>query len=281
MRMRTKTRDKPNLKSSTTGLKAWLYFLEDNYTINNMRTIASVAAPILIFFILLFAYTKIAGPIPFSVTSVTTTKSDTFNVTGEGMVAAKPDIATLSVGILAQASTVKAAQDQINSNINRVSEAVKKLGVEQKDIQTQNYQINPTYDFQGSTQRISGYSASTNLSIKVRKIDQINQVIDEATANGANQVGNISFDVDEKAKLQNEAREKAVAEARKKAESAAKIAGFRLGRMVNYSESFDGGPGPIQLRTLAVPGGGEKVNTTIEPGSSEIKVVVTLSYEIL
>ncbi|MBI2196657.1 SIMPL domain-containing protein [Candidatus Daviesbacteria bacterium] len=246
-----------------------------------MRTIATVAAPILIFFFLLFAYTKIAGPIPFSVTSVTTTKTDTFNVTGEGFVAAKPDIATLNVGIQAQGSTVKAAQDQINAAINKVAEAIKKLGVEQKDIQTQNYQINPNYDFQGPTQRITGYSASTNLSIKVRKIDLVNQVIDEATANGANLVGSISFDVDDKAKVENEARQKAVETAKKKAENAAKIAGFRLGRLVNYSENFGGGPEPILLRAMAAPGGGEKPDTSIEPGSSEIKVVVTLSYEIL
>lgn len=255
-----------------------------------MKPIVTLLAPILVFFILLFLYTKIAGPIPFSVNSITTTKSDTFNVTGEGTVAAKPDIATLTVGISAEALTVKAAQDQVNLNINKVSEAIKKLGVEEKDIQTQNYQINPNYDFQGSTQRITGYSASTNLSIKVRKIDLINQVIDEATANGANQVGSISFDVDDepvgsqtlstKTKLENEARQKAVAAARKKAEDAAKIAGFRLGRIVNYSEGFDGGPVPMPLRAMSAPGGGEKLDTAIEPGSSEIKVVVTLSYEL-
>ncbi len=245
-----------------------------------MKFIATLLAPILAFFLLLFLYTKIAGPIPFSVSSITTTKSDTFNVTGEGTVVAKPDIATLSVGISAQASTVKSAQDQINSAINRVSEAIKKLGVEQKDIQTQNYQINPNYDFQGSTQRITGYSASTDLSIKMRNIDLVNQVIDEATANGANQVGSISFDVDDRTKLENEARQKAVAAAKKKAQDAAGIAGFRLGKIVNYSEGFDGGPQPIPLRTIAAPGGGEKLDTAVEPGSSEIRIVVTLSYEI-
>ena len=244
------------------------------------RSIATLIAPIIIFFILLFIYTKIAGPIPFSVNSITTTKSDTFNVSGEGTVAAKPDIATLNVGIQAQSSTVKAAQDQINSAINKVSEAIKKLGVDQKDIQTTNYNINPNYDFQGNIQRITGYSASTNLTIKVRNIDLVNQVIDEATANGANQVGGISFDVDDKSKLEDEARQKAVAAAKKKAESAAKIAGFKLGRMVNYSENFEGGLRPIPLRISAGAPEVQKLETAVEPGSSEIKVIVTLSYEI-
>lgn len=243
-----------------------------------MRSVATAAVPLFIFFILLFIYTKVAGPIPFSVSSVTTTKTDTFNVTGEGSVAAKPDIATLTVGIQAQGANVKTAQDQINATINKVAEAIKKLGVDQKDIQTTNYNINPTYDYQGSTQRITGYSASTNLSIKVRNIDLVNQVIDQATANGANQVGAINFDVDDKSKLEDEARQKAVALAKKKAESAAKIAGFKLGRMVNYSENFEGVPRPIPM-AIGAPEA-QKLETAVEPGSSEIKVVVTLSYEI-
>lgn len=245
-----------------------------------MRSIITLVTPILIFFLLLFVYTKVVGPIPFSVNSVTTTKSDTFNVTGEGSVAAKPDIATLNVGIQAQGSTVKAAQDQINATINKVAEAIKKLGVEQKDIQTTNYNINPNYDFQGNIQRITGYSASTNLTIKVRNIDLVNQVIDQATGSGANQVGGISFDVDDKTKVENEARQKAVAAAKTKAESAAKIAGFKLSRLVNYSENFEGGPRPIPLRMSVGAPDAEKLETAVEPGSSEIKVVVTLSYEI-
>lgn len=237
-------------------------------------------AVLVAFFVLLFIYTKVVGPIPFSVNSITTTKSDTFNVTGEGKVLMKPDVATLSIGISAQGNTVKAAQDQINAAINRVSEAIKKLGVDGKDIQTTNYNINPTYDYQSGSQRITGYSASTNLSIKVRNIDLVNQIIDAATANGANQVGGISFEVDDKSKVENEAREEAVETAKKKAESAAKIAGFRLGRIVNYSESFGGEPRPIPFRTSVGAPAAEQLETAVEPGSSEIRVVVTLSYEI-
>ena len=245
-----------------------------------MRSLATFIVPILAFFVLLLVYTKSFGPIPFSVDSITTAKTDTFNVSGEGVVVAKPDMVILVVGIQAQTSTVKAAQDQINSTINKVASSIKELGVEQKDIQTTNYNINPTYDYTSGSQRITGYSASTNLSIKVRSIDLISQVIDSATVNGANQVGGISFDVDDKSKLEDEARQKAVAAAKKKAESAAKIAGFRLGRMVNYSESFDSS-GPQLLRMAAgAPVEGVSLKTSVEPGSSEIKVIVTLSYEI-
>ena len=233
------------------------------------------------FFILLFTFTKLFGPIPFAVTSVTTTKSDTFNVVGEGKVSIPPDVALINVGVQAQASTVKEAQEQLNSNINRVSEAIKKLGIDQKDIQTTNYSISPNYDFRSGSQKITGYMTSSNLSIKIRQIDKVSEVIDEATASGANQVGGISFEVDDKVKAENEARQKAVDEAKRKAEQAAKIAGFKLGRIINYNENFGGFPIPMPLRAMSAGAVEESTPTQVEPGSSEITVTVTLSYEIL
>lgn len=235
---------------------------------------------ILSFFVILFVYTKLAGSFPFSVSSVVTQKTTTFDVTGEGKVTTKPDIATVTVGISAQAQGVRAAQDQINSIINKVTQALKQDGVDSKDIQTSNYNIHPTYDYTGGSQRITGYSANTNILIKVRNLDNVNNVIDTATANGANQISGISFDVDDKTKAQDEARQKAVSEAKKKAAEASKIAGFKLGRIINYSENFQGSPRPIPLAAEALTKAVGGTPTQIEPGTSEIVVDVTLSYEI-
>lgn len=230
------------------------------------------------FFVLLFSFTKIFGPIPFSVNSVTTSKSSTFDVTGEGKVTASPDIALVTVGIVANGQTVKQAQDQVNSTINKVSDAVKKLGVDSKDIKTTNYSINPTYDYSNG-QKITGYSANTNLLIKVKQLEKTNSVIDIATANGANQVGGISFDINDRTKLENEARQKAVDEAKKKAGDASRIAGFKLGRIINYSENPQG-IGPVPLRAMAADKAIGGAPTQVEPGLSDIVVSVTLSYEI-
>lgn len=233
-----------------------------------MRILLLPAVWLASFFILLFIYTKLFGPVPFSVNSVTTTKSTTFDVVGEGKISVIPDVANISVGARAQAQTVKEAQDQINSVINKVSEALKKEGIDSKDIQTTNYNIQPNIDYSEGSQRIKGYIAQTTLSIKVRDIAKANNVIDVATKNGANEVSGINFEVDDKERAENQAREKAVSDAKRKAEAASKITGFRLGRIVNYSENFGGGPRPIPLKTQ------------IEVGSSEIVVTVTLSYEI-
>lgn len=234
----------------------------------------------IIFFLLLFLYTKWAGPISFSVNSITTTKNETFNVFGEGKVVTTPDVAVLTVGVIANGTSVKQAQDQVNLAINKVSEAIKKTGVSEADIQTTNYGINPNYDYSNGKQRIVGYQANANLSLKVKNIDNVNKVIDEATANGANQVGNVAFEVTDQLALQNQAREKAVADAKQKAEQAAKVAGFKLGRIVNYNEDFGNTPGPMPMMRTMGNVADEKVQTNIESGSSEVVVNVTLSYEI-
>lgn len=232
------------------------------------------------FFVLLFGYIKIAGPIPFFINSVTTNKTDVFTVTGEGKVDTKPDIAFVNVGVSVTAPTVKSAQDQMNNKINQVTSAVKNLGIENKDIKTANYNIYPNTDYQNGTQKITGFTASTNLSIKIKNIDLVNQVIDVSTASGANQVGGVTFEIEEKVKVENEARSKAVQNAKEKAQQSAKIAGFSLGKIINYSEDFGNFPRPlnVSIKTMEVVDGTPQ--TAVEPGSSEVIVVVSLSYQI-
>ena len=116
--------------------------------------------------------------------------------------------------------------------------------------------------------------------IKVRQIDKVNQVIDLSTASGANQVGGINFDVDDRSKAENEARQKAVEAAKKKATDAAKIAGFKLGRIVNYSEN-QGNIRPIPVMMTDTLKETRDVSTQVETGSTDVTIIVTLSYDIL
>lgn len=244
-----------------------------------IRQILVIASTFLIFFILLFAYTKLVGPIPFQVNSVNTTKSTTFDVTGEGKASIRPDSANISAGVSASGTSVKEVQDQVNSIISKVSASIKALGIDAKDIQTSNYNVNPTYDYTSGNQKITGYSANTSLTIKVRNVADAGKVIDAATANGATNVTNLGFDSSDKSGAENEARKLAVADAKKKAENAAQIAGFRLGNLVNYNEGFSGQPRPVMMKATGGGVGGAP-ETTLEPGSNEVTVSVTLSYEI-
>lgn len=233
---------------------------------------------ILFFFVTLFAYTKLAGPIPFSVDSVTTNKSDLFTVSGEGKSSAKPDSAVVRVGVQATGQTAKTVQETMNTNINKVTDAIKKLGVADADIKTENYTVNPNIDY-AQNQRITGYSANTTITVKMKEAEKANQVIDAGISNGATQIGGVTFEVADKAKAENEAREKAVTDAKKKAENASKVADFKLGRLVNYSEdNYQGDvarPYALESKDMAVSN-----PTNLEPGTNEIKITVYLSYEI-
>lgn len=233
----------------------------------------------LTFFLLLFIYTKLAGPIPFTVNNINTNVSDTFNVTGTGKSSIAPNQAIVTAGVQARGATTEAAQNQMNSVINKVSTAVQDLGIPKSDIQTENYNINPEYDYTGGTQRITGYSGNTNLKITVKKIDQVNSVIDAATASGANVISGADFRNSDDTKAMDEAREKAVKDAEAKAKNISKIAGFKLGRIVNYQEN-GGGEGKVMPYAADRAAVGVANPTQVEPGTNEVTVTVTLSYEI-
>ncbi len=256
---------------------------------NILQNFLSVLLTLVTFFLLLFIYTAIAGPIPFSVNSVTTTKSDAFSVSGEGRVEAKPDSATIRLGVVAKGATEEAAKNNMNTSINRVLGALKDLGISEDKIKTENFNIYPEYnsvrapvtaDSPGPDQnQIAGYTGNTNLSITVETAELANQVLDAGVEAGANQVGGIDFQVKDKTESMNKARELAVADAKKKAEDAAKIAGFKLGKIINYSEGQGGGyPSPMMAK--AGDSARESAPTQVQPGTNEIMVTVTLSYEI-
>lgn len=246
-----------------------------------LRQILASAVTFLAFFILLFAYTKLAGPIPFSVNSISTQNPGGFSVTGEGKAQIKPDKATINLGVQANDVSTQTVQDQMNKNINAVTAAIKQQGIDEKDIQTAQYTINPTYDYTSGNQKITGYQGSTNVAVTVRDINNVNKVIDAATANGANQVGSPQFSNADNSSALDQARSLAIADAKKKAQSAASAAGFSLGKIINYSESQGGQPVPVPF----IAGGGVAQSkavppTQVEPGQNEVDLQVTLTYEV-
>lgn len=241
-----------------------------------MKPVIHKSAAVLFFFLCLFVYTKLAGPIPFVINS--TNKADGFQVTGEGKASVTPDKGRLTLGVRVVGATAQSVKDQMNVMINKVTEAVFALGVSDKDVKTENYSINPTYDYSGSSNpKITGYSSSTNLSVTVQDIAKVNSIIDAATAAGANQVGGVQFDNKDTTEAETEARQKAVAEAKAKAEQAAKAVGFKLGKVINYSENNTGMPG---YRSMLLNKATSDDSTQVQPGSNEIVVNVTLTYEV-
>ncbi len=234
---------------------------------------------VLFTFVCLVIFAKYFGPIPLFVNSVNTTKTDLFTVDGKGEATVIPDTASFSVGITKSSSTVKDAQDTVNNTITKITQDLKNLGVNEKDIKTTDYSVNPNYDFLNGRQNTNGYTVSANLDIKVKPIDKANKAVDISTADGANMVNGVIFTVDDATlkSLEEKARNMAIDDARQKAESIAYAAGIRLGRIVNVQENAQN-PRPIPMMA---PVGAEKTSdqTQLNPGKNSISTTVTLSYE--
>jgi uncharacterized protein YggE len=237
---------------------------------------------VIIFFVALFVYTKFVGPVPFTVNNVNTLNSTPFQAQGAGKAAAAPDTAVINLGITQSGQTVEEAQGKTNDAANKIIAGLKAAGVDEKDIKTTNYSVQPNYSAFGVSQKINSYSVTQTFEVKV-PIDQANTVVDTATSNGANLIGDISFtlsDAKEQA-LKNTARQEAVNNAKESAQGLAKASGIKLGRIVNVQESNGGDVvRPMTVALDAKAAGTEASPTNITPGQSNVEVTVTLTYEV-
>lgn len=232
----------------------------------------------------LFLYTKTAGPIPFYINSIQTTKTDLFHVSGTGKATVIPDTGVLSFAVSKTALTAQDAQQQTNLLMNKIMLALKELGIPEKNIKTTNYSVYPEYDYSLGRQAAKGYTVTQNIEVKVKPIDKANKAIDIATANGATNISQLSFTIDdeEMKNLQDQARKEAIEEAKTKASSLANNAGIHLGKVVDVSED-SGNPPPIRYDAMNMA---KSISTTdsqptqITPGESTITVTVTLSYQV-
>jgi hypothetical protein len=154
----------------------------------------------------------------------------TISVMGEGRVTAVPDISELSFGVqTGREATAQAAMQTLEKHMSAIIAAVKKQGIEAKDIQTESLWLNPAFDWKDGEQIPRGYEATQSLRVKVRDLEKIGAVLSAATAAGANQVGGINFTIDDPEELRAEARAKAIENAQKKAGTLAGQLGKTLG----------------------------------------------------
>ena len=246
---------------------------------------ATIIASVLSTFIIAAAFFKLSGPVPFSIQQTSVEKQSTFDVTGEGSATAIPNVAQVNLGITINKPSVSAAQEEANQVINSITKSLKDNGVKDENIKTQNYSVNPQYDFRNSGRTLIGYTVSANLRVKITDFAKLNQAIDSAVSLGANQVGGITFTLSDQSREQAEeqARIEAVAKAKQKAQSLSRAAGVKLGRIVNIQENAFRQPPPIfrSLEATAIDEGPDREPTQIQPGSTEVNLTVTLSYETL
>lgn len=208
----------------------------------------------------------------------------TISVFADAKVSASPDIATLSFGIATGRQTsAKAAIALVTKNMTAIIAAVKKTGVAEKDIATQSFWLNPVYDYSNGTQVPRGFEANQSLTVKVRDLDKVGDVLTAATNAGANQAGSISFSIDKPDDLKAQARAMAIEKAQAKAIVLAKALGMSLGRLTAFNEDSNyGGPVPMYAKTMAMGGGAPEADASlpVPAGEQDITSNVTLTYEL-
>jgi uncharacterized protein YggE len=217
--------------------------------------------------------------LPLSITS--STRSSELAVTGTGKVDVVPDIAYVDVGItVSSIPTVAEAQQKINTANNKITEEIKKLNISQDDIKTSNYSINPQYDPVKGTMSTNGYTGNANIRIKVRDISQVSKVVETATASGANQIMGVSYSVDDIAKYREQARTKALDNAKEEAKKLSSSLGLQIGKVTNVVENSGGVPGPMMAEKAAYGfGGAADAGANFAPGTQSIESTVTVYFD--
>lgn len=210
---------------------------------------------------------------------------DRFSVVGSGTVYAKADIANIEIGLkTGTKKTAAEATAESTDKINKITSAITGLGVEEKDIKTSNYTLNPVYNWTNNKgQELVGYEVTQVLTLKIRDLNKIGDIIAKTTEQGANQVGNISFTIDDEFTLKNQAREIAINKAKEKAVMIANQSGMKLGKVKSVVENTEPIISPIAYTNakLDMAASNESlISPEIQTGQNEIKVDVTLVYEV-
>jgi uncharacterized protein len=213
--------------------------------------------------------------------SITQTIAGTrLDISATGEVMRVPDIAIISAGVVSRAPTATAAMQDAADRMQRVIAALKRAGIEDRDIQTSNVSLNPEYRYpENQSPQLTGYTASNQLTITFRDIRTSGKILDVLVAQGANQINGPNLTLEHPEAALDEARSSAIAAGRARAELYARALGLHVVRVVSVSES--GGyampPPPAPPMMMAR---GERDSTSIQPGQQKLQVNVAMTFEL-
>lgn len=207
---------------------------------------------------------------------------DTITISGMGKVSAKPDLANIDTGIYSEGPTVASVQQDSTKKMNAITAALKAMGIEDRDLQTSGYNLQPKIDWSNGKQSIIGYTLSQTLNVKVRALDKAGDVIQKVVDLGANQISGVQFTIDDPVSLQDEARMKAIRDAEKKAKQLADATGLHIVKIVTFSENGGDYPRPMPYAAdMAIGGAGLKaVAPSVQAGSLDVTMNVSVTFEV-
>lgn len=201
-------------------------------------------------------------------------------LTGHGEVRRAPDMATISMGVSATAETAAQALAANSTSMQAILASLKQAGIDDRDVQTTDFNVQPRIDYGNNTgqpPKTVGYDVSNQVMVTVRDLPSLGSILDKAVQSGSNQISGISFSLKDTEAALDEARQKAVADARRKAEVYATAAGIQLGDVMSISESA-AMPPPIMMRGKAMAA--EAAMAPIATGEQTLGLDVTISWSI-
>jgi uncharacterized protein YggE len=240
---------------------------------STLRTLGAGAIGALIVAVALLALRP--GPVVGAPATETTPAQHTITVSGSGKVTIVPDVARITLGVTINKPTVKAVREAGAKAMTDVIAAIKGLGVADADIKTTDISLYPQYG-NGSPQKIVGYQMNEQVLVTVRDLDKAGDVVDAATAQGANAVNGISFESGDPVKAQDDARAAAVAAAKVSAQAMAKAGDVSLGGVVSITDASP--TSPIWYAPAA--GAMKDLATPVQPGTQDLSATVTVVFAI-
>ncbi len=212
------------------------------------------------------------------------TSGRTIHVMGSGSVTGEPDIATLNLGVSVEKETVAEAREEAASAMTALIDSLKANDIAEEDINTENFSIYPRYDYTEGGRVLRGYSVNNTVRAKVRELDTLSDVIDDAAEAGGDYivVNSIQFMIEDTTEFQKQARSLAVKNAEAKAQTLADAGGVTLGKPVTITENtyFESPPIPFPVAEAAFADDSARTSTPIAPGELTVTVNITVVYEI-
>ena len=202
------------------------------------------------------------------------------SVSGVGSVSGEPDVAILTLGVEAQADTVGEARAEAAEAMDAMIAVLKDSGVEDSDIQTTRFSVQPRYNFRDGEQELIGFFVENLVTVKIRDIDQTGELIDDVVEAGGDltRVQNLRFTIDDPEELQQEARRLAMENAKSKAETLADAGGVELGAPRSISESGSAGSFRLLDESFGFLAADSGASTSIEIGELEVQIQVQVVY---
>ena len=204
-------------------------------------------------------------------------RTATVTVAGTGTVSAAPDMAEITTGVVTQAPTAAQALAANSQAMERLLQALGTLGVAARDIQTTSVNVSPLrrQGRDAPSPEITGYEVTNQVRVKVRDLPRLGRILDQQVGQGANLVYGIQFGQQEPAPLRDEARKRAMADARRKAELYAAAAALKVGRVVAVQEAGAAAPRPEMAPRMTM-----SAAVSVAPGEQEIQASVTVTFTL-